>query len=209
MLDSTTCVPRPATAAIQHAFVAIMPRIVLHAQISFRYVRCADTRENAIAETVALTWKWFVRLIQQGKHPEEFVSVMAAYATRAVKSGRRLCGQEKMKDTLSPLAQARCGFTVSPLPEPRALSNDTYDEALQDNIQTPIPDQVSFRVDFPAWLSTRTERDRMIIGELMLGERTLDVSTKCRVSPARISQLRRDYHEDWSTFCDADTAVMS
>ena len=28
MPDSTICITRPATAAIQHAFVAIMPRIV-------------------------------------------------------------------------------------------------------------------------------------------------------------------------------------
>jgi len=81
--DPTTCVTRPATAAIQHAFVAIMPRIVIHARITFRHIRCVDTRENAIAETVALTWKWFVTLIQQGKHPEEFVSVMAAYRVAA------------------------------------------------------------------------------------------------------------------------------
>lgn len=197
---ATICVTRPATAVIQHAFVAIMPRIVLHARISFRHMRCNDTRENAIAETVALTWKWFIGLVHQGKHPEEFVSVMAAYAARAVKSGRRLCGQEKAKDVLSPLAQNRRGFTVSPYPETGTLSGNPFDEALLDNTQTPIPDQVSFRLDFPAWLTTRTERDRLIISEFMVGERTLEVSQKFRVSQPRISQLRREYLEDWSAF---------
>jgi hypothetical protein len=52
---SITPLTRPATAAIQHAFVSIMPRIVRHAQISFRRLACADRRENAVAETVALT----------------------------------------------------------------------------------------------------------------------------------------------------------
>jgi len=206
--DPATCLNRPATAAIQHAFVAIMPRIVRHARISFRHMACGDARENAVAETVALTWKWFVGLVQKGKHPEEFVSVLAAYAARAVKSGRRLCGQEKVKDVLSPLSQSRRGFTVSPLPDRSALVSNPLDEALQDNTQTPVPDQVSFRLDFPAWMSTRTDRDRAIIQALMVGERTLDVSQKCRVSSARISQLRRDYQQDWCAFCDSPSPTV-
>jgi len=206
--DASVRITRPATAAIQHAFTAILPRIVLHARIYFRGMACGDARENAIAETVALTWKWYVGLVQQGRHPEEFVSVLAAYATRAVRSGRRLCGQEKTKDVLSPLAQTRSGFTVSPFPEFSALVGNPLDEALHDNTQTSVPDQVSFRLDFPAWLSTRTERDRAIIGELMVGERTLDVSQKHQVSQPRISQLRREYLEDWRTFCEAGSAVV-
>ena len=109
MPDSRTLpIARPATAAVQHAFVAVMPRVVLHARISFRRLPCADSRENAVAETVALTWKWFVGLVRQGRRPEEFVSAIAAYAARAVKSGRRLCGQERTRDVLSPLAPGRC-----------------------------------------------------------------------------------------------------
>ena len=207
MSQTSIRIARP-TAAIQHAYVAIMPRIVNHARITFRHMVCNDSRENAIAETVALTWMWFVRLIEQGKQPQEFVSVLAAYATKAVKSGRRLCGQEKSNDVLSPLAQNRRGFTISPYPQFSTLDGNAIDEALIDNTQTPVPDQVVFRVDFPAWLSTRTDRDRLIIGELMSGERTLEVSQKYQVSQPRISQLRREYLEDWSAFCEpADSAV--
>jgi hypothetical protein len=200
-------IARP-TADIQHAYVAIMPRIVNHARICFRHMVCNDSRENAIAEVVALTWMWFARLVEKGRHPEEFVSVMAVYAARAVKCGRRLCGQERANDILSPLAQNRGGFTVSPLPEFSTLDGNELDEALQDNMQTPVIDQVIFRVDFPNWLSTRTERDRLIIRELMSGERTLEVSQKYRVSQPRISQLRREYLEDWDAFCKPDESAM-
>jgi len=95
------------------------------------------------------------------------------------------------------MAQNRRGFTVRPYPDHGTLDGHTFGEALLDNTQTPVPDQVSFRHDFPAWLETRTERDRRIIRELMGGERTFDVSQKHRVSAARISQLRREYLEDW------------
>jgi len=202
------CITRPATAAIQHGFVTILPRIVCHARIYFRHMPCNDSRENAIAEVVALTWKWFIGLVEKGRHPEEFVSVLAAYAARAVKCGRRLCGQERANDILSPLAQNRRGFTVTPLPEFSTIDGNALDEALHDNSQTPILDQVAFRVDFPAWLLTRNDRDRAIIGELMLGDRTLEVSQKYKLSQPRISQLRHEYLEDWNAFCEPGPVMM-
>ena len=33
------------------------------------------------------------------------------------------------------------------------------------------------------------------------GERTMDLARKYVISPARVSQLRRDYQEDWELFC--------
>ena len=41
---------------------------------------------------------------------------------------------------------------------------------------------------------------RRIIGDLARNERTLDLSRKFGVTPARVSQLRREYHEDWNRF---------
>jgi hypothetical protein len=41
-----------------------------------------------------------------------------------------------------------------------------------------------------------------VIDELMLGERTLDVSQRFGLCPGRISQLRREFCEDWERFCD-------
>ena len=71
---------------------------------------------------------------------------------------------------------------------------------------------MAFRIDFPAWRLTRTERDRRIVDDLMVGERTMDVSKKFGVSPGRISQLRTDFHIDWSRFTadpgDAGTSVL-
>jgi len=41
----------------------------------------------------------------------------------------------------------------------------------------------------------------------MVGERTLDVSQKFKLSAARVSQLRRSFKEDWERF-HGDEAVM-
>src|SRR5204863_2313767 len=120
--------------------------------------------------------------------------------------GRRLCGQERSQDVLSPRAQQRNGFALECLPDFSTLHGTPLEEALKDNTQSPVPDQVSFRCDFPEWRKSRTERDRRLIDTLMLGERTLAVSRKFQVSPARVSQLRRDFQTDWRRFTGEHTS---
>src|SRR4051812_47981090 len=93
-------------------FLSIVPRIVIHGRVYFRHVRCPARREDAVAEMVALRWKWYVRLAEQGKDPNQFVSKLAEFAARAVNCGRRLTGMEPAKDVLSTVAQKRHGFLV-------------------------------------------------------------------------------------------------
>jgi hypothetical protein len=187
--------------ALQAAFVALLPRIALHARIYFRDVQCPHQKEDAIAETVALAWKSFVRLAHRGKDASQFVTVLADYAARRVRSGRLLCGKEKARDVLSRLAQIHKGFVVAGL----AIGDCTrhgsvFMEALHDNTQTPVPDQVGFRVDFPRWRNRRCERDRRLIDNLMTGEHTLAAAHRFGLSPARVSQLRREFHLAWLAF---------
>ena len=68
-------------------FEGVLPRILLHARIVFRDVRCPHEREDRIAEVIAISWKWWLRLRERGKNPTEFVRAIATYAGRAVRSG--------------------------------------------------------------------------------------------------------------------------
>jgi hypothetical protein len=181
-------------------FLAILPRIELHGRVYFRH-KDANAREELVAEMVGLCWKWYVRLVERGKDPTAFVSALATFAARAVSSGRRVCGQERSKDVLSPSAQKRHGFVVEKLPDYSTLAGTSLEEALIENTATPVPEQVSFRLDFPQWRLTRSYRDRQMIDRMLLGERTLDLSAQFGVSPARVSQLRREFHDDWRRFC--------
>ena len=120
-------------AAVQNLFSVALPRIACHARFYFRHLKREHDHDDAVAEAVALAWKWFVHLVQQGKHPEEFTSAIATFAARAVKGGRRLCGQEKAKDVLSRQTQARRGFLVSRFPEFSTLTGNALEDALHDN----------------------------------------------------------------------------
>jgi hypothetical protein len=193
--------PSPLSADALHAvFLALLPRIARHGRVYFRHVKCPHRMEDALAEMTALAWRWYVRLAQRGKDAARFPSALAAFAARAVKSGRRLCGQEKAKDALSPRARARRGFRVERLPDYGTPSGNPLDDALTDNTVTPVDEQVAFRLDFPAWLATLGGRDRRVALDLMAGERTRDVARKYGRSPGRVAQLRRRFHDDWRRF---------
>ena len=192
-------------ARLQAAFIAlILPKVLSHGRVYFRHIRCRHQQEELLAEMTGLCWKWHLRLAERGKDAARFPTALATFAARAVRSGRRACGQERGRDALSPSAQRRHGFLVSALPEVSTLSDNPLCEALADNTRTPPDEQCAFRLDFPAWRLTRAERDRRIIDELMAGERTLDVAGRHGLSPARVSQLRREFHTDWARFCGAE-----
>jgi hypothetical protein len=203
-MSTSTASLTPSLDHLHTRFLAIVPRIRRHGQICFRHLRCPDLREDAICEMVGLSWLWFVRLAEKGKDATQFASTLATFAARTVRAGRRLTGMERAQDVLSPRTQQRLGFVVASFLSGSSLHGNVLDEVLHHNTQTPVPEQVSFRCDFPAWRSTRTERDRRLLDDLMLGERTSAVSQKYHLTAGRVSQLRRDFSEDWQRFCRTD-----
>lgn len=212
---------RPSSSLDQvHAdFLKIMPKIVTHARICSDE-RCPHKRADFIAECVAVAWCWFVKAVQHGKDPLTFPTALATYAVKHIKSGRRLTGTIKPKDVMSSRAQRAHGFRVEPLPSTRCNHGhlygagnvqrlqDCYEERLRDNTVTPPDEQAAFRIDWPHWLTTRTERDRRIIEDMACNERTVALSRKHGISPGRVSQLRREYMEDWERFT-SDTAMTA
>jgi hypothetical protein len=185
-------------------FLSILPRIECHGHVYFRFLKCPDRREDAVAEMVALAWLWFLRLAARGRDATRFGSALATFAARAVRAGRKLGGKDRAGDVLSPAAQVRHGFAVGSLPTYSSLSGNPLEEALTDNAKSPIPEQVHFRVDWPCWLATRTDRDRRIVTDLMVGERTSTVAARHGLTSGRVSQLRTEFHQDWLAFLGED-----
>src|SRR5215468_9224539 len=97
------CLVRAARLVqLQTTFLThVLPRVEAHGRVYFRHVRCPHRKEELLAELRGLAW----------------VSALANYAARAVNSGRRVCGHERKKEVLSPVAQRLYGFTVKFLPQ--------------------------------------------------------------------------------------------
>ena len=142
----------------------------------------------------------FAKLDARGKDATQFVSALATLAAKAVRSGRRLAGMERAKDPLNTRTQQRRSFFVKRLSDVDTMSDSALAEALTDNTVTPPPDAAAFGVDFPRWLNSLSDRDRRLAEQLMIGERTLDTAHLFRMSPARVSQLRRELSDDWARF---------
>lgn len=77
-------------------FLEILQRIKAYARVYFRHVKCSQKKADCICEVIALAWKWFVRLAEEGKDARQFASVLASYAARAVRRGRRLNSKPRM-----------------------------------------------------------------------------------------------------------------
>ena len=164
-------------------------------------MKCPHQKEELLAELRGLAWKWYVGLVRRGKNVLAFVSALAMYAARAVQFGSRVCGHERKQEVLSPVAQRLRHFTTVKLPDFGTLDGNPLEEALHDNTASPVPEQVAFRLDFPAWLTSLSHRDRDLVTDMGLGERTLDLANKYGCSPGRISQKRRAFADDWKRFC--------
>lgn len=204
--------PRRALRRLQNQFLDLLPRIEQHAQIYFRHITCVVQKADCVAETVALCWKWFLRLVQKGKEVGQFVRVLANYAARAVRCGRRLCVSERAKDVLSKHAQYVHSFQVERLPSsPRTAHEDlygtphgqeiqdAYEERLRDNTITPPPDAAAFRIDFPRFLGRLAPRDQKMAMFLSLGHSAKTTARKFGLSPGRVTQLRQRWRTEWET----------
>jgi hypothetical protein len=205
-----TCVNDPS-ADLQSRFISVLPRIKDQARFYFRSIKCVVHRAECIAETIGVAWKWFCRLAKKGKDATKFASALARLAARAVRGGRRVGAGETANDVMSVIAQRRHNFLVEPLPSPRTSQEILYDvggqrmhdimeERLSDNTVASPADQAAFRLDFRGWLRTLSARERRIIQGMAQNERTKELSRRFRVSPGRVSQMRREFQTDWRKF---------
>ena len=213
MIAATKSCQVAATRRLQAQFLALLPKLQTHAQIIFRDIACPDKKADLICETTALAWKWYLRLAARGKDVMQFPMVFIYLVGRAVRSGRRLCGHERAKDVLSPVAQRCHHFKAESLSPstPTALDDlysqpyaqemqDAFEERLRDNLQTPVPDQVAFRLDWPRFLRTLTQRDRDLVGHLSLGNSGKWVAARFGLTEGRVSQLRQRWCREWRLF---------
>ncbi len=176
MIAAITSFPVLSIEDLHAAFLKLLPRIELHARIYFRDVRCPQEREDRVAETIALAWKWFVHLAERGKSIDTFVTRFIALAALGVRCGRRVCGQEPARDVMSGLAQRRHGFTVNRLPDYTTSEGSPLEEALHDNGRLPPADAAALHLDFPRWFFALPERERQVAIDMARGETTTEVA---------------------------------
>ena len=83
---------------------------------------------------------------------------------------------------------------------------DTFEERLRDNTQSPVPDQAAFRIDWPTYFNSLTDRDQRLAEFLSLGHTAKQAARVFGISPARVTQLRQQWCREWRRCQEADPA---
>jgi hypothetical protein len=190
--------PKPHNDAWHAGFLAMLPQILSAARFSFRHFH-SDAREEAIQEVVANAAVACERLHSLGKADLAYPSVLARYGIAKTRAGYKTGSQLNCHDVHSRYARLKKGFKVESLQRLNPRTG-TWAELLVEDRRTPPPDQAAFRIDFPAWLARRSRRDRRVAASLARGDRTQEVAHRFGLSPARISQLRRELEHSWREF---------
>jgi hypothetical protein len=109
----TACqeVDRPAA---ELDFLELLPAIRRVASYAFRHLRGA-AREDLMAEVIANSFAAFRRLVDRGNAELVYPAVLATFAVRQVREGRRLGSKLNIHDVLSPYAKQRKRFHVRPI----------------------------------------------------------------------------------------------
>jgi hypothetical protein len=195
----TNALASVARTSPHDGFLPLVPIVERHAQVVFRHLPPSD-REEFACEAVAAAFLAYLSLTARGQDPFQFPSLLATRTVQHVQSDRHVGGSLNRQDVLSRADQRSQGFAVQSLDRLGPGNGDAWWEAVTDHSQTPPDEAAAFRVDFPDWLGTRTDRDRCLIQDLAAGERPTDVAARYGLSRGRISQLRREYEADWLRF---------
>jgi hypothetical protein len=172
---------------LRQLFASLVPELQRLAAVHFRHLD-PECQAEAVQNSLALAWQGAVAVARQGQAVEPGLLKSALwYAVRQTKCGRRVEGESRAEDVYKYARKGRVRFQRLELQQ---FVADT----------TPIPEQVSFRVDVPAFLGTLTSRQRDLAADLMGGLTTTECADKYGVTLGRISQFRSLFRERFEQF---------
>lgn len=190
----------PEVPAWHEQFVNhVLPTVQAIASIRFSSLPQVE-QEEGLAEATATAMLAFVRLLRRGKDPVVFAGRLAKIAVLRVLAGRLAGSPDNSQDVLSRLARNRHGHHLQGFDSESRLNGADWESALVENARITPADLAASRIDFSEWLGRMKHRRRQIAETLAAGYRTEEVAELFRLSPSRVSQLRREFEMSWREF---------
>jgi hypothetical protein len=184
--------------AMQTTFLEMLPAIRNQANVAFRDLP-PQRQEDLIAEVTANAFVAYTRLVERGLADIAYPTPLALFAIKQVRSGRRVGVTLNVRDVGSRYCQKVKGVTVESLDRFDKEESEWQEIVVGDKKSGPA-EVAAIRLDFTAWLQTLPRRSREIAKTLAVGETTSNVARKYRVSPGRVSQVRRELKQSWEAF---------
>jgi hypothetical protein len=190
---------RPRRAPGWHAgFLTMLPAIQAHAKVAFRHLD-PEAKQEAVQEVTANAAVAYARLFDLGKIDLAYAGVMARFAVAQVKDGRKVGTRANVRDVSSQYAQMRKGITMERLDRYDKEASEWQEILVESRCVGPA-ETAACRLDFGNWLQCLPRRLRKIATTLAKGESTGKTAKKFKISPGRISQMRRELMESWEEF---------
>ncbi len=179
-------------------FLGLLPLIVRQAEVAFQG-KDPQSREELTAEVVANAYVCFVRLAQLGRESLAYGTPLRAFAVKQAKAGRKVGTKSNANDVSSPYAQVAKDIRLKRL-DHRDKETGEWKEILLEDRRAGPAETAAARIDFGEWLRRLPRRRRRIAEVLATGESTKRVARRFRVSPGRVSQIRRELKRCWDDF---------
>lgn len=189
----------PQSPVPHAAFLKLLPRIRCYTRLAFRD-RSPDAREELIQEAIANAYRAHHRLVKLGKQDLANATPLAEFAIKQVRTGRRVGQPVNRRDVMS---EACRGVRVERLNRYNARLEDWKEAIVEDRRSGPT-EIATARIDLAAWFRLLSRRNRRLARALGRGDSASDVAKAFRLSPGRVSQLRRWLQRHWQRFPSDD-----
>lgn len=190
--------PSALTDQQRDHFLSLLPAITEQANYAFRN-EDRELREELVAETIANAFVAFTRLVKRGLTSIIYVTPLTQYAVRQVRDGRRVGCRMNSREVLSERAQRSKRFTVERLDHFDADKGEWREVLLEDRRAGPA-ETAAARIDIGDWFVSLPRKKRRLAEKLATGLTTKKAAGKFRLSPGRISQVRRELMDSWRAF---------
>jgi DNA-directed RNA polymerase specialized sigma24 family protein len=182
----------------QRRFLELLPSIQRHAKIRFRNLT-PELRDELVQETIARALLDFVRLVERNKEHVACAGPLARFAVAQVQQGRRVGGRRNVRDVTSEYCRNRKAVMLESLNRYDEDSGNRQDLVVEDRNAGPA-EVAATRLDVGDWLQTLTSRNRRLAERLAIGASTNGTARTFGITPGRVAQLRRQFHDEWCKF---------
>ena len=195
-------VARPVRSRVterhRRQFLSMLPVIRRTAATAFQTMD-AESKEESIAEAVAIAYLMFVALVRRGREELAYPTVLAMYGVKRVKIGRRAATSLNVRDISSEFCQRQKHLTLERLDRFDRHTGEWLEVLVEDRRAGPA-ETAAARIDITTWLDLQPKRRREIAESLAAGDTPGELARRLGVSAARISQLRRALRDSWDAF---------
>jgi hypothetical protein len=149
-----------------------------------------EARDEAIANSLFLTWYQFASLVKRGKANDALLTATLYFACRQTRSGRvmRSVKASKSRELWDHVRKGGHAIVAG-------LDLDAYVSK-----RNTVPDVVAFKVDTCDWLNSLTANQRERALDLAEGSSTSELARRWSVSPSAVSLYRRQLNESYDRF---------